>query len=500
MKTKNKKPTRPRAETPKGFRDYEVMEVLQRADMLKAISEVYHRYGFDALETPAVENVEALGKFLPDIDRPNEGVFSWLDESDHWLALRYDLTAPLARYYAQYRSELPLPYRRYAMGPVWRNEKPGPGRFKQFYQCDADSVGAPTVAADAEMCLMLNEILENVGIPKSDYVVKVNNRKILDGILEKIGLNHLQDEKAFISKRDIVLRTIDKLDRLGPRGVEELLGSGREDESGDYLEGADLTKNQSQLIMEFLEAKNVTTEETIKNLKGIVKGSEIGLAGVAELEKIFEVISASEKNCRNIFIDPTTVRGLGYYTGPVLEAELTFNIIDHKGRKRQFGSVAGGGRYDNLIKRFTGQVIPATGVSIGVDRLMSALNDFKKSAGKMVGPVVVTVMDPSYIKYYQSIVEELRTNNIRAEMFIGKSKDFGKQLKYADQRQSPIALIVGSEEIARNIVQLKDLTLGTQLSKSITSNEEWKSRPAQLEVPRSELLDNVRTILSKYSG
>ena len=179
---------------------------------------------------------------------------------------------------------------------------------------------------------------------------------------------------------------------------------------------------------------------------------------------------------------------------------MTFNIIDHKGRKRQFGSVAGGGRYDNLIKRFTGQVIPATGVSIGVDRLMSALNDFKKSAGKMVGPVVVTVMDPSYIKYYQSIVEELRTNNIRAEMFIGKSKDFGKQLKYADQRQSPIALIVGSEEIARNIVQLKDLTLGTQLSKSITSNEEWKSRPAQLEVPRSELLDNVRTILSKYSG
>ncbi|MGB7242372.1 MAG: HisS family protein, partial [Sulfitobacter sp.] len=230
---KPKKQPRPKADTPKGFRDYFGAEVTQRTEMLRQIAGVYHRYGFDALESSGVETVEALGKFLPDVDRPNEGVFAWQEDAEgekpgDWLALRYDLTAPLARVYAQHRNDLPMPYRRYAMGPVWRNEKPGPGRFRQFYQCDADTVGAPSVAADAEICAMLADTLETVGIPRSDYIIRVNNRKVLNGVMEVAGLSG--DDKA--AERGIVLRAIDKLDRLGFDGVRALLGEGRKDDSG----------------------------------------------------------------------------------------------------------------------------------------------------------------------------------------------------------------------------------------------------------------------------
>ncbi|MFZ9949822.1 MAG: ATP phosphoribosyltransferase regulatory subunit, partial [Gemmobacter sp.] len=234
------RPTRrPRAENPKGFRDYFGAEVTERAAMLGRIAEVYRRHGFDPLETPAIETVEALGKFLPDVDRPNEGVFAWQEEGD-WLALRYDLTAPLARVAAQYRNDLPSPYRRYAMGPVWRNEKPGPGRFRQFYQCDADTVGAPSVAADAEICAMLAAALEAAGIARGDYVIRVNNRKVLNGVLEVAGLLDPADPARMAAERGIVLRAIDKIDRLGEAGVRALLGPGRRDESGDFTKGAGL--------------------------------------------------------------------------------------------------------------------------------------------------------------------------------------------------------------------------------------------------------------------
>src|SRR6056297_2498589 len=212
---KDRKAPRPRAETPKGFRDYFGAEVTGRAAMLGRIAEVYHSYGFDALESSAVETVEALGKFLPDVDRPNEGVFAWQEADDEkWLALRYDLTAPLARVYAQHRNDLPTPYRRYAMGPVWRNEKPGPGRFRQFYQCDADTVGSASMAADAEICAMLADALEEVGIPRGDYVVRVNNRKLLNGTLDNVGISESDHE----TRAAVLLRAIDKLDRLGWRG------------------------------------------------------------------------------------------------------------------------------------------------------------------------------------------------------------------------------------------------------------------------------------------
>jgi histidyl-tRNA synthetase len=493
----NDKPARrPRAETPKGFRDYFGAEVTERRAMLDAITAVYHRYGFDPLETSAVETVEALGKFLPDVDRPNAGVFGWQDEDADWMALRYDLTAPLARVAAQYRNDLPSPYRRYAMGPVWRNEKPGPGRFRQFYQCDADTVGSASVAADAEICAMLSDALETVGIPRGDYVVKVNNRKVLNGVMEVVGVLDPTDPTKFEEERGTVLRAIDKIDRLGDAGVRALLGEGRKDESGDFTKGAGLTPAQADVVMGFVSAKRDTGAQTVARLRELVGTSVMGAEGVDELQTIADLLDAQGYGPDRIVLDPGVVRGLGYYTGPVYEAELTFEILDEKGRKRQFGSVAGGGRYDDLVKRFTGQTVPATGVSIGVDRLLAALRAKGRGAVDTAGPVVVTVMDRDRMGDYMAMVGELRAAGIRAEMYLGNPKNFGNQLKYADKRASPIAVIQGGNEAETGVVILKDLILGAKIAENATL-EEWKDRPAQVEVPRADLVSAVKRMLEQ---
>ena len=489
---KPKKTPRPKAETPKGFRDYFGAEVTQRTEMLRAIAGVYHHYGFEALESSAVETVEALGKFLPDVDRPNEGVFAWqeFDENDKgdWMALRYDLTAPLARVYAQHRNDLPTPYRRFAMGPVWRNEKPGPGRYRQFYQCDADTVGTASMAADAEICAMLSDTLETVGILRGDYLVRVNNRKVMNGVLEVMGL---ADDQA---ARDNVLRTIDKFDKVGEQGVRELLTKGRLDASGAFIDGVGLSDDQAAPVLAFLTSKAADAAGTIANLRAAIGTSEIGAKGVTELEQIGELLAAGGYGSDRIEIDPSIVRGLGYYTGPVYEAELTFDILDEKGRKRQFGSVSGGGRYDDLVKRFTGQEVPATGVSIGVDRLLAALREKGRIAAQPKGPVVVTVMDRDRMADYQAMVSELRNAGIRAEVYLGNPKNFGNQLKYADKRNSPVAVIEGGSEKEAGVIQIKDLILGAQIAQSATL-EEWKERHSQFEVPRDQLIAKVREIL-----
>jgi len=490
---KQKKAPRPKAQTPKGFRDYFGAEVTQRTEMLQAIAGVYHHYGFEALESAGVETVEALGKFLPDVDRPNEGVFAWqeFDEKNNgdWMALRYDLTAPLARVYAQHRNDLPSPYRRYAMGPVWRNEKPGPGRYRQFYQCDADTVGSASMAADAEICAMLSDTLETVGIARGDYLVRVNNRKVLNGVLEAMGL-----ELEAGASRDAVLRTIDKFDKVGEAGVRQLLTKGRLDASGAYIDGVGLSEDQAEPVIAFLTSKAADAAGTLANLRAAVGGSTVGAEGIAELEQIGELLAAGGYGSDRIEIDPSVVRGLGYYTGPVYEAELTFEILDDKGRKRQFGSVAGGGRYDDLVKRFTGQEVPATGVSIGVDRLLAALREKGRITTEVSGPVVVTVMDKARMADYQAMVAELRNAGIRAEVYLGNPKNFGNQLKYADKRGSPIAVIEGGDEKERGMVQIKDLILGAKIAENATL-EEWKTRPSQFEVPRDQLVAKVRDIL-----
>ncbi|WP_424933191.1 histidine--tRNA ligase [Amaricoccus macauensis] len=495
-KEKIKKPRRPRAQTPRGFRDYFGPEVTARAEMLSRVTQVYHSYGFDPLESSAVETVEALGKFLPDVDRPNEGVFAWQDDDEGWLALRYDLTAPLARVFAQHRRDLPNPYRRYAVGPVWRNEKPGPGRFRQFYQCDADTVGSASVAADAEICGMLGEALEAAGIARQDYLIRVNNRKVLNGVMEVAGVLDPADPEKDASRRGIVMRAIDKLDRFGPEGVRLLLGAGRKDESGDFTEGAGLGEEQAAVILGFMDARAEDGAATCSRLRDLVSGSAVGLEGVRELETIAEHLSARGAGA---VIDPSVVRGLGYYTGPVFEAELTFEILDEKGRKRQFGSVAGGGRYDDLVTRFTGEKVPATGVSVGVDRLLAALSAKGRMGTVASGPVVVTVMDKDRMADYQAMAAELRAGGIRAEVFMGGG-NMGKQLKYADARACPVAVIEGADEKARGMVQIKDLALGARLAADIETREDWKAQPAQMEIARGDLVTQVRAMIARAGG
>lgn len=490
---KDKKQPRPKAETPKGFRDYFGQDVTERRDMLDRIAQVYHRHGFDPLETSAVETVEALGKFLPDVDRPNAGVFAWQEEAvpgggtaGDWLALRYDLTAPLARVAAQYRNDLPSPYRRFAMGPVWRNEKPGPGRFRQFYQCDADTVGSASVAADAEICGMLADALEAVGIDRGDYLVRINNRKVLNGVLEAAQVREDQAED--------VLRQIDKFDKVGRVGVLALLTTGRLDDSGARIDGVGLSEAQAGPVLAFLEAKGADNAATLVNLSAAVGGSAIGAEGVDELRQIAAMLAAMGVAEDRAVIDPAVVRGLGYYTGPVFEAELTFEILDEKGRKRQFGSVAGGGRYDGLVERFTGQKVPATGVSIGVDRMLAALRAKGLAGAEVAGPVVVTVMDRDRMSDYQAMAADLRAAGIRAEVYLGNPKNFGNQLKYADKRGAPVAIIQGGDEAERGMVQVKDLILGAKIAAE-ASVEEWKSQPAQTEVARADLVAEVRRII-----
>jgi histidyl-tRNA synthetase len=291
-----------------------------------------------------------------------------------------------------------------------------------------------------------------------------------------------------------VLRAIDKLDRLGVEGVRALLGEGRKDESGDVTKGAGLGADQAEIVMGFMAAKRDTGAETVARLRALVGASTLGIEGVDELETIAALLAAQGYGPDRIVIDPSVVRGLGYYTGPVFEAELTFEILDENGRKRQFGSVAGGGRYDDLVKRFTGQSVPATGVSIGVDRLLAALRAKGRAGGETAGPVVVTVMDRDRMADYMAMAAELRRAGIRAEVYLGNPKNFGNQLKYADKRASPVAVIQGSSEAEKGTVILKDLVLGARIAAG-ASLEEWKQRPAQLEIPRAELVAAVRQML-----
>src|SRR5437763_857059 len=265
---RSNKDTRPEARLPRGFGDTSADEVRATSRMLSNIRDVYESYGFEPLETPAIEYTDALGKFLPDQDRPNEGVFSFQDDDEQWLSLRYDLTAPLARYVAENFEQLPKPYRSYREGWVFRNEKPGPGRFRQFMQFDADTVGSATMAADAEICMMAADTMEALGVPRGSYVVKVNNRKVLDGVMEAIGIGGEQNA----GRRLTVLRAIDKLDRLGTEGVRALLGVGRKDESGDFTKGAGLSPQQIETVLkcikDYFSANEVWALANIGDVKG----------------------------------------------------------------------------------------------------------------------------------------------------------------------------------------------------------------------------------------
>jgi histidyl-tRNA synthetase len=521
-KQMNNTPPKPslKPQLPRGFADRGPGEIAAIERMLAVIRAAYELYGFEAVETPFIEYTDALGKFLPDQDRPNEGVFSFRDDDEQWLSLRYDLTAPLARYVAENFDRLPKPYRSYRAGFVFRNEKPGPGRFRQFMQFDADTVGAPSVIADAEMCMMAADTLERLGIKRGDYVIKVNNRKVLDGVMEAIGLGGVEN----VGRRLTVLRAIDKLDRLGMDGVQLLLGPGRKDESGDFTKGAGLDPDQAAKVLSYLTTSfresrrdldeqgsrspvfNVPGESTYRSpsmsfafWRDAVGNSEIGGAGVDEVEQIAAFCTAAGYDSDRVMVDASVVRGLEYYTGPVFEAELTF-VKDDRGNPVRFGSVGGGGRYDGLVARFRGEPVPATGFSMGVSRLYAALKLIDSpivSGADLAGPVVVLVLDRDQIARYQSMVSRLRDANIRAELYLG-SAGMKAQMRYADRRKSPCVVIQGSDERARGEVQIKDLVEGARAAASIASNEEWKAaRPAQVSVPEDQLVETVREILAR---
>ncbi len=511
--TKSPDKTTVKPRLPRGLADRGPAELAASERMLRAIRESYELYGFEAVETPFIEYTDALGKFLPDQDRPNEGVFSFQDDDEQWLSLRYDLTAPLARYVAENYEKLPKPYRSYRAGYVFRNEKPGPGRFRQFMQFDADTVGAASVAADAEICMMAADTLEKLGIRRGGYVIKVNNRKVLDGVMEAIGLGG--DENA--GRRLVVLRAIDKLDRLGIHGVELLLGDGRKDESGDFTKGAGLASAERDNVLRFLGYSNNVNRGYIPDpllalagdnlgrlqwLRDHVALGAIGEAGVAELEEISKIATAAGYAENRIIVDRSVVRGLEYYTGPVFEAELTFGVPDDKGQPVRFGSVGGGGRYDGLVGRFRSEPVPATGFSIGVSRLFAALKLIDSpivNAGPQVGPVVVLVMDRDRLAHYQAMVAKLREAGVRAELYLG-SAGMKAQMKYADRRNSPCVVIQGSDEAAKGEVQIKDLIEGAKAAAAIASNEEWKAaRPAQFSVAEAGLVQAVKDVLARHA-
>ncbi len=476
---------RPEARKPRGFPDRTAAIIAAERKLVDSITAVYQRWGFDALDTGPFEYVDALGKFLPDADRPNAGVFALQDDDEQWIALRYDHTAPLARYVAENWERIPKPFRRYSAGPVWRNEKPGPFRFREFIQCDADSVGVSGPAADAEMIAIAAQAMQAAGAQHGEYLIRVNSRQLLDGIMETAGvLDPMQ--------RGTVLRALDKFDKFGVEGVMLLLGKGRKDESGDVTQGAGLAANQIDVLLEFITARSISRAETARKLANSVGMTRSGATGVAELAEIDAILTALGIGDDAAAFDPSIVRGLEYYTGPVFEAEYLREFHDADGNALRFGSVGGGGRYDGLVARFRGEPAPATGFSVGVSRLAAAM---AVSEGPAVeGPVLVLVMDKDQLADYATLASDLRRAGVRAEMYLGSS-GMKAQMKYADRRNSPAVVIVGGNEREKGVVTIKDLKAGAAAAKGMTDNEAWRAeRPGQFECARGEMVARIKAI------
>jgi len=477
----NKKTFKPTSELPSGFADRQEEELLIRDLLISNIKRIMSTYGFQYLETPSFEYTDSIGKFLPDKDRPSEGVFSFEDEKK-WLSLRYDLTAPLARYAAKNFDSLPRPFKRFQLGTVWRNEKPGPGRFREFLQFDADYIGTSNLFSDAELCFLISEILNSCGLEKSEFIIKISNRKLSKGLLEKLNIT---DEQ----KQSITLRAIDKLDRVGVEGVQYLLGKGRKDKSGDFTKGAELEESQIKEIIKFLNIKNLS-DKNFERIREIAADNESMNDGIKELELMEKYFLLF--NFTNYIFDPTVVRGLEYYTGPIFEANLTFGVKNNKGQEIEFGSVGGGGRYDDLVKRFNNQDCPSTGISVGLDRLIYAILQKNKIKAEKKNPVLICVFDEKYMDFYIKILNVLRSKNISAEIYSGSS-NIKSQFKYADKRGCDFVILCGDDEVSKNVVTIKNLNVGKQMSENIKDRSEWKqSLEAQKTVAFDQLLNEIK--------
>ena len=442
-KMKKKKKIKPSKELPLGFVDRQEKELLTRDFIISNIKEVMIMYGFQYLETPSFEYTDSIGKFLPDKERPDEGVFSFKDEKN-WLSLRYDLTAPLARYIAKNYLEIPKPFKRYQLGTVWRNEKPGPGRFREFLQFDADYVGTKNLQADAELCVLISEILEKCGLTKEDYTIKISSRKFTKELFDELKIQ--SNEQSAVT-----LRALDKIDRLGWEEVKKILGKGREDKSGDFTKGADLSEGQ------------------IKVLEKRIKETKPSTSDILEIKKIFEAYDFT-----NYQYDPSVIRGLEYYTGPIFEVNLNFEVKNSKGKTIQFGSIGGGGRYDNLVSNFGNLDCAATGISIGIDRLVYALMQKKEFNIKSNKPVVICVFSEENIKDYIEILKKLRAENISSEIYPGQG-NLKKQMQYANKIGSPAVILYGEDEIKSGKPTLRDLKSGKE------SNTEIENLPNEIK-------------------
>jgi len=453
---------------PSGFEDRWDKKLLLKKKLLKAIENNFIKFGAEALETPSFEISENIGSFLADDDNnPMSDVFSFKD-SDQSITLRYDLSSPLARFYAQNNQELPSVFKRYQIQNVFRNEKAGNGRYREFLQADFDIIGSVNPAqANAELCNLISSTLSECGLNKDQFTINVSNRKIVQGLINELKISEEKQIK--------VIRAIDKLDKpgFGLKGVEDLLKKERKDQSGAITEGADLSDDQTTQILNFLKIKDLKQlKETLKN--------QLSQEGISELENVFEILGYGS-SLDQVKTNFTIVRGLAYYSDFIVETNLNFKVTNNKGKEIQLGSICSGGAYAKLISRFRGVDVPGTGISFGVDRLLFALMQLDQIKIKDQKPVLVCVMDERYLKNYYELVDRLRDNNINAEVFLSTKKNLGKQLDFANKRELTVAIICGENEFSDNTVTIKNL-------KGI-KGENNKT------IPKTNLIDEIKKLI-----
>jgi histidyl-tRNA synthetase len=460
----------------RGLRDLLPDQMLARQAMVDTIRGVYELYGFVPLNTPAVEYLDVLSGSAG--EEAQQAIFRVSTPEKEALGLRFDLTVPLARVIAQYR-ELPRPFRRYQVSPVWRFDKPDKGRYREFTQFDLDSVGVESEVADTEIIAGMCDTLSALNVGR--YLVRFSSRAMLNLLLAFAGIGAEQGVDVF--------RVLDKLDKVGIDKVRLELMQGYKDESGDTIRGVGLGREQVEKIERFLAIKPIDRNEVVAQLRVLFAGLEGAEAQIDVIARISNHLYALGYRDDRVALDLSIARGLAYYTGPVFEAIL----LDAP----QFGSVFGGGRYDGLVTRFLGESIPAVGASIGVDRLLAALTHLGAvSKRKATAHVLVTNMDAALIDDYLQITWELRRAGIPTELYLGTAKGPGKQLKYADQYEIPLALLYGSNEKAKGEVTIKDMAVGRAKADKLGDRSEWlAARPGQVTAPRAELVDTIRKML-----
>ena len=463
----------------RGLRDLLPEYMLARQRMVETIRQVYELYGFSPLETPAVEYLDVLSGSAG--EEAQRSIFRVSNPEDEDLGLRFDLTVPLSRFVSQYRQEMVLPFRRYQVAQVWRADKPGAGRYREFTQFDLDSVGAESEVADTEIIAAMCDTLDALKV--GPYRVRFSSRKILSLLLSHASIPATAATDVF--------RVLDKLEKVGLDKVKKELTTGYTDASGDPIRGLGLADDQVAKIEQFLAITGSTRDEVLSKLAELFRGVEGAEDELAVPRRISSHLTALGYESDRVSLDVTIARGLAYYTGPVFEAVL----LDAP----QFGSIFGGGRYDDLVTRFTGQRIPATGASIGVDRLLAALIELERiPERRTTSKVLVTAMDPDLTEEYLAITYELRRAGIPTEIHVGRPKRLGKQLQRADRLQIPYVVIMGSDEASRGVVTVKEMDIGRTKSADLSEHEEWKSaRFGQQEVQRSDLVQTLQRLLQQ---